>query len=218
MEKIIMPQPYEKFESIVENIRTGAVQVSYLGGGSESRVYKAEVDERLYAVKFAVQWTPLDRPRNTARATQRKIDAGLRGLGVTGLEQIESASTDAGVAVYNLVNGKTVSSMTEEELASVTSIQMASFFETVDTAVELGIEFDPWNQDGSNVMYTPEEGFTLIDYFVEYTQTTKEESRLNGYKSLGSQAVKLAQLFGTKEYEFQFDCADPRDWLDGRRR
>ncbi len=210
MEKNTIPQPYKKFESTIEEIRTGALQVRYLGGGSESRVYEAAVDDRLYAAKFAVKWTHLDRPRNTARATQRKIDAGLRGLDVAGLEQIESASTEAGVAVYGLLNGKTVASMAEEELASVSDAQMTSFFKTVDTAVELGIEFDPWNQDGSNVMYSPEEGFTLIDYFVEYAQTTKEESRLNGYKSLGFQAIKLAQVFGTGNYNFQFNCVDRR--------
>ncbi len=217
MEKTTMPQPYEKFETTIENIKRGALQVRYLGGGSESSVYETEVDGRLYAVKFAVKWTRLDRPRNTIRATQRKIDAGLRGLGMVGLEQIESASAEAGAAIYDLVDGKTVSSMTEEELALVTDAQMVSFFETVDAAVELGIEFDPWNQDGSNVMFSSEEGFTLIDYFVDYTQTDKEESRLNGYRSLGSQAVKLAGLFGTKNYNFQFDWANVEQF-DSRRR
>lgn len=214
MENPKLPQPYEKFESTIEDIRTGAKQVRYLGGGSESTVYEAEVDERLYAAKFAVQWTRLDRPRNTAAATQRKIDAGLRGLGVTGLEQIQSASTERGVAIYDLVNGITVRSMSDIDFESVTESQMTSFFEVVDSAVELGIEFDPWNQDGTNVMYSPESGFTLIDYFVEYARTTREENRINGYRTLGFQAMKLASIFGTENYAFQEDWAyiscDPR--------
>ena len=212
MENKSMPQPYGKFEAAIEDIKTGATQVRFLGNGSESEVFEMSVDDDLYAAKFAIAWTRIGRPRDTARATQRKIDAGMRGLYVPGLEQIQSASTDAGVAIYSLVDGKNVASMAEEEIAQITDDQMASFFETVDAAVEIGIEFDPWNQDGSNVMFSPQEGFTLIDYFVDYAETDKEESRLNGYRSLGSQAINLAQRFGADGYEFRFNYSSVDDF------
>lgn len=159
-----------------------------------------------------------DKLRNTVRATQRKIDAGLRGLNVAGLEQIQSASSQESVAIYTLVNGQTVSSMSEADLELITDSQMTSFFEVVDTAVEIGIEFDPWNQDGSNVMYSPDSGFTLIDYFVDYAKTTKEESRLNGYRTLGFQAIKLARIFGTVNYDFQMKWSTIEDFLNKGRR
>lgn len=79
-----LPQPYEKFDLAVEDIKNNPDGRIRIGGGSESNVYAAKIDEENYAVKFAVAWTRLDRPRNTEAATQRKIDAGLRGLNVTG--------------------------------------------------------------------------------------------------------------------------------------
>lgn len=213
MEKKLLPQPYEKFEASINDIKAGAVKARCIGGGSESTVYEIEADSQAYAAKFAVAWTRLDRPRDTAAATQRKIDAGLAGL-----EQIEAASTDAGVAVYKLIGGKTLRSMDLAELEQITEAQMTSFFEIVDNAAKLGIEFDPWNQDGSNAMYSPEQGFTLLDYFVDYAKTTKDESRINGYKPLGFQALKLAKIFGTDNYDFQFKWSLPSDWTGGRRR
>jgi hypothetical protein len=218
MESNKLPQPYEKFESTIEDIISGAKQVRYLGGGSESSVYEAEVDDQIYAAKFALKLTRLDRPRNTVAATQRKIDAGLRGLDIPSLEQIQSASTERGVAIYELVDGVTINSMDESDLKSITESQIASFFETVDAAVEMGIEFDPWNQDGSNLMYSSESGFTLIDYFVDYAQTTKDENRLNGYRALGYQALKLAKIFGTENFDFRDDWAGSRVNLNNRQR
>jgi hypothetical protein len=61
-------------------------------------------------------------------------------------------------------------------------------------------------------MYSPSTGFTLIDYFVDYAKTTKEQDRLNGYKTLGFQAVKLAQIFGAKNYSFQFEWSSVDDF------
>lgn len=86
----------------------------------------------------------------------------MRGLNISGLEQIQSASAEDTVAIYTLIDGKTVRSMTDTDMESISDSLMATFFEVVDTAVELGIQFDPWNQDGSNVMYSPEAGFTSL--------------------------------------------------------
>lgn len=187
----LLPKSYEDFKPTVDDIKSGSIEVTYLGGGSESQVFKALIDNTLYAVKFANPYTVLDRRRNTARATQRKIDAGVRGLDVDGLEQIQAASTDDGVAIYNLVKGTTIRSMTVDDLSQITEKQIQSLCETIKTAAAAGIEFDPWNQDGTNVLYSPDTGFVLIDYFIEYTQKSPEENIKNGYKSLGSTALDL---------------------------
>ncbi len=150
--------------------------------------------------------------RNTVAATQRKIDAGLRGLNISGLEQIQSASAEDAVAIYTFIDGQTVCSMSDTDIESISDSQMTAFFEVVDMAVEMGIQFDPWNQDGSNVMYSADTGFTLIDYFVDYTRTTKEENRLNGYRALGSQAINLARIFGTENYDFQMEWSRIEDF------
>jgi hypothetical protein len=191
-----LPNQYSEFKQVVDEIRTGSVQVRYLGGGAESEVYEAILDDKKYAVKFANKYTRLDRPRNTERATQRKIDAGLRGLGVQGLEQIKAASTEEGVAIFELIEGTTVQSMDDTAIANVSSREFQMFCETINQAVELGIEFDPWNQDGSNVVYTPNVGFTAIDYFVNYAKTSPDDNRVNGLLALGSAAMKFIDRFG----------------------
>ena len=190
-----LPGEYCEFKQTVEDIRSGSLQVKYLGGGSESEVYRVAVNEKDYAVKFAKRFTRLDRPRNTVAATERKISAGLRGLGMDGLEQMRTASPQDGVAIFDFVCGITAKSMTDEDIFNVTDLQLQKLYETINMAVEAGIEFDPWNQDGSNVLYTKEGGFTLIDYFVDYAQTSPEESKLNGFKALGPMAIKLANLY-----------------------
>lgn len=191
-----LPQPYSVFDETVEAIRTGAIVARYLGSGSESEVYEAIVDNRKYAVKFANKLTRNDHQRNTIAATQRKIDAGLRGLGISGLEQIQAASPEAGVAIYDFIDGTTIDRMSEDDMRQVTEPQLLAFRDSIDRAVAIGIEFDPWNQDGSNLLYDPSKGFTLIDYFVDYAKISPEESRLNGIKALGSKAVLFAGLLG----------------------
>ena len=193
-----LPKEYREFESAVNDINTGAMQVEYLGGGSESQVFRLAVGSEAYAVKFAKKWTRLDRPRDIVTATQRKIDAGMRGLGVDGLEQIETASPEDGVSIFDIAMGITASTMTNEEIDGVTEAELQRLVKTIDTAVELGIEFDPWNQDGSNALYLPGVGFTLIDYFVDYAKTSTEQSRDNGFKALGGVAVRLAEKYGLK--------------------
>jgi hypothetical protein len=193
-----LPRSYDNFRQTISDMNTGVIKPRYLGGGSESQVFEATLDDGRYAVKFANRYTVLDRPRNTAAATQRKIDAGLRGLGIAGLEQIATASIEDSVAVYNLVEGKIVKLMTDEDLQKVTETQMLSFYDSIDRAIEAGIEFDPWNQDGSNVIYSPDAGFTLIDYFVDYAKISPEESKLNGFRALGAAAAKLVGIFGER--------------------
>lgn len=193
-----LPRNYDNFKQAVADIKTGVTEVRYLGGGSESQVFELTLDELGYAVKFANRYTVLGRPRNTVRATQRKIDAGLRGFRLDGLEQIQAASVEDGVAIFKLIEGQTVKSMTDEELQRVTATQMSSLYDTIDRAVKVGIEFDPWNQDGSNAIYNIDTGFTLIDYFVDYANTSPSESRVNGFKSLGSAALKLVDIFGER--------------------
>jgi hypothetical protein len=119
-------------------------------------------------------------------------------LRLDGLEQIQAASVEDGVAIFKLIEGQTVKSMTDEELQRVTAAQMSSLYDTIDRAVKVGIEFDPWNQDGSNAIYNIDTGFTLIDYFVDYANTSLSESMVNGFKSLGSAALKLVDIFGER--------------------
>lgn len=190
-----LPYKYDEFKETVDGLRSGEVEAKYIGSGSESNVFEVTIDGNKYAVKFANKLTTLGRTRNTGQATQRKIDAGLRGLGMAGLEQIQAASIEEGVSIFKLIDGMMAKTMTDDAVEQVSRLDFQNFCNTVNQAAEVGIEFDPWNQDGSNVLYNPNTGFTLLDYFVGYARTAPEDSKVNGLLSLGPAAMKLVDIF-----------------------
>lgn len=48
-----LPQSYKKFKLAVNSLRADIKNVEVLGSGSESNVYKLQLDDGLYAAKFA---------------------------------------------------------------------------------------------------------------------------------------------------------------------
>lgn len=48
-----LPQSYEKFALVAKNMRADPAKVELLGSGSESNVYRLQVDDQSYAAKFA---------------------------------------------------------------------------------------------------------------------------------------------------------------------
>lgn len=48
-----LPQSYEKFALSVRNISTNTARYELIGAGRESNVYSLQIDDQVYAVKFA---------------------------------------------------------------------------------------------------------------------------------------------------------------------
>ncbi len=185
---------YSEFEPLVREIKTGTSTAEFIGDGAESSVWRVALDGISYAVKCTNVYSSRGRRRDVQRATEAKIEAGLRGVGIPGLEQICTASVEDGVVVYDFVNGTVLSKATEADMSKVTSEHITAFQETVFLATEARIEIDGWNSKGGNAFFSPQEGFTLIDYVARENITYKDNLTF-AIRSLGQAGLGLNIYF-----------------------
>jgi hypothetical protein len=156
---------YSEFAPIVASIKAGDSSARFLGSGAESSVWHSTVNGTEYVIKLINTLSARGKPRDTLRATEGKINAGIRGLGIRGLEQLQAASLDDRATVHEYAQGIPVSSMTEADAEMISDKHIADLYETILSATEAGIEFDGWNSEGDNAFFSPDSGFTLIDYW-----------------------------------------------------
>ena len=190
MNKNVLPLPYIVFAPVVADIKAGTSTARYLGAGSESRVWQVTQDGAGYAVKIANAVSLRGRPRNTYAATAQKISVGLRGLGIAGLEQLQTGSPEDGAVVYDFVCGVRVSEMTDAIAQLVTPRHLEGLWKTVAAATVAGIEFDGWNDKGENAFFCPRRGFTLIDYQAAENITFEQNMKFVT-RSLGHLGTRL---------------------------
>lgn len=190
----LLPQPFDKFKESVERIKSRETDAQFLGRGAESNVWKVGEGESAYVVKLMNERSVRDRPRNTVSAAEGKVEAGLSGLGVVGLEQIIAASPTDGAVIYQYVEGTTAGNLSYEQVSKITQKQISSLCKTVEIASQRNIEIDGWNDSGGNIIYNPREGFTLIDYWQANRLITFELNRKFVLNSLGRTALRSMEL------------------------
>lgn len=189
MSEQLLPRNFEDFRESIEAIKDGAGE--YVGGGSESYVWRAILDDEAYAIKISQPLSPRGKPRDTFRATQGAIDVGIRALGITGLEQIVAGNPEEGAAIYSFAPGVNLAKVSSRSEVPATEEQREQLYETIKKATEVDIEFDWMNTYGSNAFYCVDSGFTLIDYWKSFTPLDAELNRSNAIKSLGPVAMRL---------------------------
>jgi hypothetical protein len=185
---------YEQFKPIVEDIENNAV---FVGAGVESRVYRANLISGSYAIKIA-QKNALNargRLKNRGLMTESRVNSGIKGLGIYGLEQFVAGSTKDYAAIYKFVDGIRLTSVTDNYVEVVTAEQKERLNQTIIEATEAGLAFDGANPSGANAFYSPTRGFTLIDYSEAYWPITYRENWSAALRSLGPIAL---QAFANK--------------------
>ena len=187
-----LPQNYEPYRQEVDAIKAGRSDAVYLGNGAESSVWRVCNDDNDYVVKLAVPMAYRGRVRDTFRATEDKITAGLRGLGVQGVEQLITASPPDSAAIYQFAKGSSFEALSDIQLEQVTPQQIRDLWQTVSLASQLGIEFDGWNTGGGNIFYDNAAGFTLIDYSASSEPIAYDANRKFVLKSMGAYGVRFA--------------------------
>jgi predicted Ser/Thr protein kinase len=190
MIKEILPWPYDVFEPIVADIKAGTSSAEFLGSGSESSVWRATIEGSDYAIKFAREYSPRGRRRDTRKAVEGNVAAGLRGLGILGLEQLRTASPEDGVTIYDYASGTKIAEMTDEAIKAIAPAHVTALAETVAAATKAGIELDGWNDEGGNAFFCPLKGFTLIDYW-STENISLEDNKKYAMRSLGRVGVEL---------------------------
>lgn len=183
---------YREFEFVKEEIEAG--EGEYIGEGSESTVWRVNRESGTYAVKVInpLSLSPRGRPRSVPLVAKMKVEAGIRGQGVEGLEQIRAASLEDGVVIWDYAQG-----IKEFDAATIPDSQIGALMATICTATSLGLQFDGCNRSGGNAIYSPDRGFTLIDYDVTVdNRLSVKENTKYALRSLGAAGVVLAGKLG----------------------
>lgn len=189
-----LPRSYDDFGPAVADIKAGTTTADFLGKGAESAVWRVPLNDSLYAVKIANEVNSRGRKRDTLRATQAKIAVGQKGLGISGLEQVQAGSPEEGVVIYEYVDGVKLSAISDEASDRITRKHIESLWKTVRAATQAGIEFDGWNSSGDNAFFSQETGFTLIDYWQAGPNLQFENNWLYAVRSLGSVGLKILDV------------------------
>lgn len=180
---------YEKFKPKVKQIRSDRAGTDFIGVGAESEVWRVEVDGSVFALKALRQYSPRGVQRDIAGAVREKVEAGCRGKGIAGLEQIHAASQKDGIVIHNYVPSGCLNPY------DVTDEQLESLVATVTEATNAGIEIDGRNEWG-NTIYSPVDGFTLIDYWAAKNEVSFQVNIRNALGSLGNRGVMLGGRLG----------------------
>lgn len=126
----------------------------YLGTGWEKAAYA--VGDKFVA---KVLNTGLD--GKTITSFTRQVEDLEKGLGVPGLEQIVTADQDEGVIITELVKGRSIGTIPSHELAGrIKPHHLAKLQQTLEVMKERDLEYDTVD----NVLFDPQDGFTIIDY------------------------------------------------------
>lgn len=184
------PVQYELFQPYIKDIEQNA---PLIGEGAESKVYSIEIANKNYAIKIAKSGVRniRDRIKDRGLMTKASIESGLLGVDIKGIEQFVTGSTEDYAAVYQLVSGFRLTEATNEMPEQVTYEQKEAFYESVAKATDAGLAFDSRNPSGANSFYSPELGFTLIDYEKAYWRLTYKENLSAAINSLGPIACRL---------------------------
>lgn len=153
---------YAVFEAAVADLKQGLTQFAtpeehpaFLGKGSSSRVYAADIGNTLYAVRI---------PR-AERVDPGVIDghvaAALLGRWAPHLEQVVAASYKHGVTVAEIVPGTDMAHISVDDVQRVRDTQIEDLIDTLLDTQERGINIDP---KPSNLLYDPLEGYGIVDY------------------------------------------------------
>jgi hypothetical protein len=148
---------YNTFEFTVESLmrelettENTTEHPSFLGNGSNSRVFSLEVSGHKYAV----------RKIRSAESVNSHLAGAVLAKGIPHLEQIVAASFEKGITVAEIMSGRQFGDLTVEEIKQITDDQLEEFLDTIMTANKRGIKFD---QKPSNYLYDAKSGFGIVD-------------------------------------------------------
>ena len=124
----------------------------FLGGGVDKVAYLLEPDEE-YVVKIV--------KTSNIVPIQSQIDDLMKGRDVPGLEQLITASTENNVIVTRRAPGELISTIPSLTLMrQIKPHHLEKLKDTLQYMTDNHLEFD----NLYNVLFDPDEGFTVIDY------------------------------------------------------
>ena len=130
----------------------------FLGKGTNGAAFRLDFDDTPLVVKQShSNGERVDR----VGASHSESAAFYIGNQIDHLQHQVAASPDSEIIITELLPGRTINTLSFEELASIPDDDIRQVIDLVITMAEHGLVFDP---KISNVMYDPDEGFSILDY------------------------------------------------------
>lgn len=147
----------------------------YLGRGSNADVYRISSEGKDFAVKLLRRGEVKD-----------AIKPMQMSVGIDHTAKLVAFSEQDNAVVMELIAGKPVTELTPETSPDYKDEEIVELINTIIQLNERGLVMDP---KLSNTMYSPETGFTLLDYHVrthgDPTNLTQEMFMLSGVVGSG---------------------------------
>jgi len=150
----------EKFGAVISSLKARMLEgdpkqlPEYLGSGSNGSAFKIEVDGKEYAAKFT----------NSVVQSNFEIKPLLKADGIEHVSQFVCHSFEDGVVVMELLPGTDVTNFTSENAPEYTEKDLEQLVDTVVKLESAGLVIDP---KASNLLYSPESGFSVLDYHLQ---------------------------------------------------
>lgn len=157
----------------------------FLGGGSSCGAFAIGYQGKQYAVR--VPWSDVNRSMD-----REYVQTGIRTKGIPHLEQLTAVSYERGVTIAELMPGRSMGSMTAEDLNAISDEQLEEFVGTLKHAHDIGLWIDP---KPSNIFYDRKEGFGLIDLSDKKITSTDGEIGIEVVMDFGAAAIGNAGVF-----------------------
>jgi len=151
----------------------------YLGSGSNGSAFRIEVDGKEYAAKFT----------NSVLQSNFEIKPLLKAAGIEHVSQFVCHSFEDGVVIMELLPGTDVTNFTSETKPEYTDTDLEGLIDTVFELESAGLVIDP---KASNFLYSPDNGFSVLDYHLQREGATH---------IIGKSLMSLMHALTYKPYE-----------------
>lgn len=125
----------------------------FVGGGCFAFAFRLEREGRQYVIR-------IPRTGPEARDVNAHMDIAYASLEVEGLEKVVAASFDHGITVSELAPGKSLDSLSYDEIDAIPEVQLEELFYTCRETFRRGVALDARS---GNLLYDSEQGFTALD-------------------------------------------------------
>ena len=128
---------------------------AFVNKGQNTAIFLIEQDGRDYVVKI-----PTARRESYIDMVDEEVEASSRVAGISGYERIVAASPE-GTIVSEKIEGSDLADISPEDLYGITDEQIDAYVHSIIAGHAQGVSIDP---KPANVMYSPDKGFTIIDF------------------------------------------------------
>jgi hypothetical protein len=199
-------EAYGEFAQIIEELGIANLPLdvarnhpNFLAHGGSEQVFVIEKpddagDVRKYAVRYgppSVASSQLQNRNTSLLKTNNRMQTYARGKGIEGLEQCVAVSYNPSVLVSEFIEGKQLYEMSLTERKAIPDAHYEKLKVTIEEARKANIDID---YNPNNFIYSPDRGFTVLDYRDGMGNPNSEEYNLKEIEDLRSNLTTAQEI------------------------